>query len=165
MEIFVHPKTCTQMSRTALFAISKTQKQSKPFSRGMNKQMVVYPDGGLLLSSETTRCVGMNLRNNAEWGKARHKRSYAVWCHLYEILEHVLLISSYRKLISGCLGMEVELLTGQGTREFFEVVEIFYILIEVVVICVYALGKTQWTIHFICGNFIVCKLYLKKLYF
>ena len=63
--------------------------------------------------------------------------------HLYEILEHAQLISSHRKLINGCLGMEVELLTGQDTRGYFEVVEMFYILTEVVVIWVYAFVKTQ----------------------
>lgn len=83
--------------------------------------------------------------------------------HLYEILEHARLISSYRKLISGCLGMGVELLTGQGTRGFFfffEVVEMFFILIDMdVCICQNSI------IHLMCGNFIVCKIYLNKLYF
>ena len=81
--------------------------------------------------------------------------------HLYEILEHARLISSYRKLISGCLGMEVELLTGQGTRGFFfEVVEIFFILIDVdVCICQNSI------MHLMCGNFTVYKLHLSKLYF
>lgn len=63
--------------------------------------------------------------------------------HLHEILERTPLISSHRKLISGCLGMEVELLTGQDTRGDFEVVEMCYMLTEVVVIWLYAFVKTQ----------------------
>lgn len=45
----------------------------------MDKQIVIYLNGGILLSNKIKWYMGMNLKNIAKLKKIRHKRLYAVW--------------------------------------------------------------------------------------
>ena len=70
----------------------------------------------------------------------RHKGIHTTWIRLYEVLEQAKAVCTDRKQISGYLGLGVRL-----TKEFFRIVEMFYILMWNDHM-VYIIVKTPFTI-------------------